>query len=510
MIEDLILSLKKEKAYQELKAYYEQNTPFSILRIERSENRHSSFIHWLLNPASSHSLSDTPLREFLSMIATKADTRDRCDFPQVRERLITGDYVLEVLDHGAERSIVSLLGDRKNDAKQYLEMTSKGEIGTGSANRFDIWMLLKISYVNSDDVTESWTIPLVIENKIYSKEGNAKDKEKAQTVRYHRIVYMLKEQLCPDNYYNPLLVYLSPEEACDPISPSFIKISFQDLLDHVIQPSENLAASKGSDSVYMLNGYIRNLSRPSDKENGQGKDYSILAIASDENTFLEIIYDSKAFKTVLCALYAKEAKSLLGDDFIEYDEDQAYAEQFWNANEPLFKVVIYNHFRNDKEKMTIVRRIVKESNRDNSRYMVAAYDGQWLNSKPASKSEASYLIAKARCILRNEQFQETHVTADDLNADFDGSLNDYYHSRFLMNLFYDLDQPVKYNVPNTKAFGKTLDINNTWDFYTDDGHKLPYVSGNVRGVKMWRKPDFDRLVKRAKELSIIVEKCPEE
>ena len=79
-----------------------------------------------------------------------------------------------------------------------------------------------------------------------------------------------------------------------------------------------------------------------------------------------------------------------------------------------------------------------------------------------------------------------------------------------MNLFYDLNKPVTYDVPDTKACGKTLDINNTWDFYTDDGHKLPYVSGNVRGVKMWRKPDFDRLVKRAKELSIIVEKCPEE
>ena len=50
MIEELILALKKEKAYQELNAYYGQATPFSILRVERSENRHSSFIHWLLNP----------------------------------------------------------------------------------------------------------------------------------------------------------------------------------------------------------------------------------------------------------------------------------------------------------------------------------------------------------------------------------------------------------------------------------------------------------------------------
>ena len=178
MIEELILALKKEKAYQELNAYYGQATPFSILSVERSENRHSSFIHWLLNPSSSHSLTDAPLRDFLSLLARKADSQEKCFYPQVRERLITGDYELEVLDSGVERSIVSLLGSKREDAIPYLESTKKGDVGTGSANRFDIWMLLKISFVNKDDNTETWTIPLVIENKIYSKEGGYQRPEK--------------------------------------------------------------------------------------------------------------------------------------------------------------------------------------------------------------------------------------------------------------------------------------------------------------------------------------------
>lgn len=506
MIEDLILALKKEKAYQELNAYYGQNTPFSILGVERSENRHSSFIHWLLSPSSSHSLADAPLRDFLSMAATKADSQDKCFFPQVRERLITGDYVLEVLDSGVEKSIVSLLGSKRHDAEPYLESTPKGGVGTGSANRFDIWVLLKISFVNKDDITESWIIPVVVENKIYSPEGSAKDPDKAQTVRYHRIIHMLKGQLCPDNYYQPLLVYLSPNDVDSPTSPAFIKISYQDLLDNVIQPSEYLATCKGSESVYMLDGYIRNLSCPSDKENGRGTDYSILAISPNENALLEKVYESEAFKVVLCALYEKEAKSLLGCDFIEYEEDLSFAEQFWNANESLFKVVIYNHFKNDPKAMKTVRRIVKESNRDNSKYMVAAQPGQWLNAKPVSKSEASFLIAKARCILRHNLHPEKLVTADDLNDDFEGGLNEYYHSRFLLNLFYDINQPITYDVPGTKAFEKSLDIDNTWDFYTDDKHSLPFVSGDVRGVKMWRKKDFERLIEKAKFFGIIVEK----
>ena len=318
---------------------------------------------------------------------------------------------------------------------------------------------------------------------------------------------MLKDQFCSDNFYQPLLAYLSPEDADPPTSPSFVKISYQDLLDHVIQPSEYLATCKGSESVYMLDGYIRNLSCPSDKENGQGTDYSILAISPNENALLEEVYKSEAFKVVLCALYEKEAKSLLGSDFIKYEDDLSLAEQFWNANESLFKVAIYNHFKNDPKAMKIVRRIVKESNRDNSKYMVAAQQGQWLNSKPASKSEASYLIAKARCILRHSQHPGKLITVDDLNADFDGSLNEYYRSRFLMNLFYDIDQPITYDVPETKAFGNSLNINNTWDFYTDEKHALPFVSGNVRGVKMWRKEDFERLIEKAKSFGIIVERC---
>ena len=33
-----------------------------------------------------------------------------------------------------------------------------------------------------------------------------------------------------------------------------------------------------------------------------------------------------------------------------------------------------------------------------------------------------------------------------------------------------------------------------------------YVEGNIRNVKMWRKQDFDQLLLKAKEHSIVVER----
>lgn len=54
IIEKQVLDLYKTTAYQKLNAYYGQSTLFNVLGIERSENRHSAFLQWLLNPKSSH------------------------------------------------------------------------------------------------------------------------------------------------------------------------------------------------------------------------------------------------------------------------------------------------------------------------------------------------------------------------------------------------------------------------------------------------------------------------
>lgn len=71
-IEKQLLELYKTTTYQKLNAYYGQNTVFNILGVERSENRHSAFLAWLFNPASTHGLKEIPLRKFLALVATQA------------------------------------------------------------------------------------------------------------------------------------------------------------------------------------------------------------------------------------------------------------------------------------------------------------------------------------------------------------------------------------------------------------------------------------------------------
>ena len=72
----LILDFYKLPEFQKLNAYYMQSTVFNVLGIQRSENRHSAFLAWLLNPDAPHSLKEMPLRKFLALIAAKADDQD--------------------------------------------------------------------------------------------------------------------------------------------------------------------------------------------------------------------------------------------------------------------------------------------------------------------------------------------------------------------------------------------------------------------------------------------------
>ena len=508
-IEKQILDLYKTTAFQKLSAYYGQSTVFNVLGIERNENRHSAFLEWLLNPKSSHGLNDSPLKKFLALVATHAGDEDKCFYHQVRERLISGNYTLQVENIKTEQSIIGLAKGKTDDFKNVVEVNSNGTFKRDANNRFDIWMLLHITFTDNNDQEQNWTLPVVMENKIYSSEGNANDKNKAQTARYHKAVNILKNYVCSTNYCQPLLVFLTPSGANPPAHNAFVHLTYQDLLDNVIQPCAILSSLQGTseDVKVLMDGYVRNLSCPSNNDGDASKDYTILAIADTESKDLNSVFESQAFQKALCAIYPKEAQALLGENY-KAEEPSSLLEQFWNTNEDLFKIVLFNQFKHDNDRQKCINSIIKVNNRDNTRYFVGLEQGKWLNAggRAASKSEASFLIFKAYC----EQWKEKRVgealDIAKLRDAFKGDINSYYYNRFLKHLFYDFEEEVTVDVEGNKHFGHVIcPESDAWDFYWDDSHVLPNVKGKVRSVKMWRKDDFDRLVKKAQEYGIVIE-----
>ena len=342
---DSIISLYSKQAYQELNAYYQHRTVYNVLGVERNENRHSAFIAWLLNPAESHSLREHPLRSFLSLIAAIAYDREECNYREdVLRHLITGNYELRTWTIKTEQSIIGLANGRTSE---FVGVFEKGVIKNDAQNRFDIWMLLQVAF---KDYEQTWTIPIILENKIYSSEGNCTDSQIAQTVRYERAMGVICRVLEFGDSCQPLMVYLTPSGAQDPICKDFLHITYQDLLDHVISPASMSARLQniGNDARSMIEGYIRNLSCPTNNEEKKG--YSILAIEESENQYLKQIFDSDAYKIALYAIHPNEAKVLLGEDKEMPEKVDALIEDFWNANEDLFKVVLYNQFKDSESR----------------------------------------------------------------------------------------------------------------------------------------------------------------
>ena len=207
----------------------------------------------------------------------------------------------------------------------------------------------------------------------------------------------------------------------------------------------------------------------------------------------------------------EEAKKLNGGEIEPVDVNSLITD-FWNSNENLFKVVLYNHCKNFPDKLASVNRVIKTNNRDSARYLVGLGDGQWLNTngRPASKSETSYLIFKAYCEKWASENHGQTLTLDALREAFPGKINEYYYNRYLRHLFYDIDDTPCIDVETSKHYGNPLDVENSWDFYNDDKHAFPNVQDSkIRSVKMWRKGDFDRLIEYVKKhyKFIVIEEC---
>ena len=70
-----VAKLYASKAYNKLNHSIRQTDIFKILGVSRSEQCHSKFIAWLLDPNGSHGLGEFSLRRFLQLLAIKKNSR---------------------------------------------------------------------------------------------------------------------------------------------------------------------------------------------------------------------------------------------------------------------------------------------------------------------------------------------------------------------------------------------------------------------------------------------------
>lgn len=491
MKEQTILGIKNNPIYQELNAYYSQSTVFSALGIERNENRHSAFLSWLLNPKSDHQLGVEPLKKFLALYAS-VNENEKVD-AQLRAALITGRFDVKDFQIDTEVPLSNFDGNENG-----LKLTKE-------QRRLDIWAEFSVALPDSTDIE---TIALVIENKIYSKEWG-KDNQ-YQTQVYHDYLSQY--------YQNQTLfeVFLTPE-AEGAKCPYFVHLTYQQLLDNVLQPVSLL--TKNKQAKMLVDDYIRNLGRAALNDGEQAKTYSILATSAYEREKLQKLSDVAGMKEIiegcLYAVYGEKAKKVVGKDAWERlsgltSYDVVLLTEFWNANTEILKALLHTIaiFPCNKKD---VNAIFKENNRDNTKYFVELDEkGKWVPadkdfSKPLAKGRAACVFFK-QWMLKHDQ----KLTLEEVRNAFPLTINSYYENNkwdFLDTLIFEVE------VGAVNANGKREIINKAglrieidsdqWDFYPVEQNRVSskpcgygYLKdGNIAVMpKMWRKDDFQRLL----------------
>ena len=487
MLESKILRIKNNPIYQQLKDYYCQSTVFSALGIERNENRHSAFLCWLLDPKSDHQLGVEPLKKFLALYAANNKNID----DELRAAFITGRYNLEDVQIKKEMSLA-----RFCDSEDNLKLDKKQK-------RLDIWSEFTVSLPDGNELRK---IALVIENKIYSKEGKKDDVY--QTDVYHD---------CLTKYYDnhPLLeVFLTPNSDrahC----PSYLPLTYKQLLDYMLLPLVSMA--KFEHAKIFINDYIRNLGKPAlngDDEKGKSKTYSILATSAFERDLLQELFETEEMKSLLestlVAVYGERAKGVVGKDGMTRNEKMDTYEttvltEFWNDNTVILKAMLHNLNIFPDSKKDEVEKIIKESNRDTTKYVVERLvDEKWVVAD--DKFNRPLAKGRAACVFFAQWMKkhEREYSLDTIREIFPRSINNYYEKNkwdFIDTLIFGGESDSLNAYVINKAGKKIKIADDKWDFYPLEpleGSRCGwgYVEdGNMAVMpKMWRKEDFLQLL----------------
>lgn len=271
-IEDLLTQYNVDSRNTKLRDYYEADNLWRTLRIERDENSHSAFLAWLLNKdALQH---NGPFFNFLNLMIRRKVGDEETDYKELKKAVLMGRLQLRSVHFSVEKVISKLSSIRFND-------------------RIDIFGDCEISGVGNYTKLE-----IIVENKIDSQEGKYKIKDKfanlseeenhykdlMQTGRYYYACSKedgLRKAPFDGNQTIQLFVFLTAKEQ-DPSNPHFITISYQDIVDFVLEPYLNRDDIDTHTSM-AINEYLRILGNPINNS-------TTMATTSEEKELLTEFY----------------------------------------------------------------------------------------------------------------------------------------------------------------------------------------------------------------------------
>lgn len=251
-----------------IKQYYDADNLWKTLHIERDENKHSAFLAWLFG----HDVNseNSPIIKLLNLLVMRS-TDEQMD-PYLKTAVLKAQLKIKSAAITTEMTVSRLSTLVSND-------------------RLDVYSICEV-----DGVEGFSQLEIIIENKVDALEGDAKNKkceewEKglSQTQRYYHACHENRK----DNSTSQLFVFLSGKEQ-NPKDDHFIRISYQDLVDYILEPY--LKNSSIDSHIEMaVKEYLRILGNPYNKNN------TILATTMEEKELLKDFYlrNEKLFRRAI-------------------------------------------------------------------------------------------------------------------------------------------------------------------------------------------------------------------
>lgn len=250
---DKILEIKSSKPYIDYYKYHQGNL-LGITKVSRWELVHSNFIAWSLSPHASHSLGVYPLHQFmrcLCKIQNNPDNQNARKIPKTLMYQLYDDSFIQNATVARERANIDLV----------IELETK-----------------------------NGKLPIIIENKVDSGENG---KFHNQTQMYFK--WAEAEFQDRSIYLEPIYVFLYPEyNATQQTSKEYIRMTYQNLVDYVLDPS--LAKCGDAVSIANYRSYLQCLSFQFDNEKGD----HTMAISEEEKKILSDFLAKN--KDLLCAV----------------------------------------------------------------------------------------------------------------------------------------------------------------------------------------------------------------
>jgi hypothetical protein len=294
-IRQAIVNMNNSKEYLALKKYFSEESVLKTLGVSRDEKAHSNFIKWLLSPGSNHDLGFVPIKKFLRMLSSvvREEYNEKSFFPvEYYDKFLFEDYVL------------------CEGSKVMAEEPTGKVAGFIKEGRIDI--LIHLKFKNSNKI-----LPIIIENKVLSTENKEDDTgTKMQTQKYYNWGVATYGN---SQYEKPIYVFLAPDVERDIkcSCEAFIKVSYQNLVDYVIEPC--LIATSTAHAKFLIEDYLRCLSNSTLDKPNSVKESKIMAFTDIELELLRKFHEKNKdlFDAVL---------TMLEHDSEDADERKIYRE----------------------------------------------------------------------------------------------------------------------------------------------------------------------------------------